>query len=196
VADYPQFRLVAGREYTAEFARQYDAIYAGFYVLLGVLAFPSLIAILNTLAIGVIERTREIGVMRSIGAVDMEIMRSVIFEGVAIGGISWFLGALFQPTIIFYGKDVLHLTDTQSSYLQAALAAHPSYDAARVALWQVFTAQGDHAKALATAAAIPDFRKERRFRSDWRVRVVFIGLTQDIKTLTNREVSQGLTSRK
>jgi len=51
VEDYPQFRLVAGREYTSEFAKQYDAIYAGFYVLLGVLAFPSLIAILNTLAI-------------------------------------------------------------------------------------------------------------------------------------------------
>lgn len=34
----------------------------------------------------------------------------------------WFLAALFQPTILFYGKDILRLTDTQSSYLQAALA--------------------------------------------------------------------------
>lgn len=34
----------------------------------------------------------------------------------------WFLGALFQPTIIFYGKDVLQLSDTESGYLQAALA--------------------------------------------------------------------------
>ena len=47
----------------AEFAQQYQSIISGFYVLLAVLAFPSLIAILNTLAIGVIERTREIGML-------------------------------------------------------------------------------------------------------------------------------------
>ena len=63
VADYPQFRLVAGSVYLAEFAQQYQSISSGFYVLLAVLAFPSLIAILNTLAIGVIERTREIGML-------------------------------------------------------------------------------------------------------------------------------------
>ncbi len=34
----------------------------------------------------------------------------------------WFLAALFQPTILFYGKDALHLDDTHSGYLQAALA--------------------------------------------------------------------------
>src|SRR5436305_12216071 len=60
VADYPQFRLVDSRQYLAEFGQQFDAIFAGVYVLLGVLSLPSLIAILNTLAIGVIERTREI----------------------------------------------------------------------------------------------------------------------------------------
>jgi putative ABC transport system permease protein len=44
----------------------------------------------------VLERTREIGVMRSIGAVDKEIMRTVIVEGMVIGGISWLLGALLS----------------------------------------------------------------------------------------------------
>jgi len=34
----------------------------------------------------------------------------------------WFLGALLQPTLVLYGKDVLHLDDLHSSYLQAALA--------------------------------------------------------------------------
>ncbi len=34
----------------------------------------------------------------------------------------WFLGALLQPTLVFYGKDVLHCDDLHSSYLQAALA--------------------------------------------------------------------------
>jgi acyl-[acyl-carrier-protein]-phospholipid O-acyltransferase/long-chain-fatty-acid--[acyl-carrier-protein] ligase len=46
----------------------------------------------------------------------------VLFLAVLANTFLWFLAALFQPTIIFYGKDVLHLDDTHSSYLQAALA--------------------------------------------------------------------------
>ena len=39
----------------------------------------------------ILERTREIGVMRAIGAVDLEIMKSVVIEGITIGLITWFL---------------------------------------------------------------------------------------------------------
>jgi acyl-[acyl-carrier-protein]-phospholipid O-acyltransferase/long-chain-fatty-acid--[acyl-carrier-protein] ligase len=34
----------------------------------------------------------------------------------------WFIGALLQPIILLYGKEVLHLGDKQNTYLQAALA--------------------------------------------------------------------------
>ncbi|MEW6306960.1 MAG: acyl-[ACP]--phospholipid O-acyltransferase [Verrucomicrobiota bacterium] len=34
----------------------------------------------------------------------------------------WFLGAVFDPTILIYGKDLLSLDDTQSGILRAALA--------------------------------------------------------------------------
>ena len=34
----------------------------------------------------------------------------------------WFLGALIQFNIVLYGSDVLHITETQSGYLQAAIA--------------------------------------------------------------------------
>jgi putative ABC transport system permease protein len=50
----------------------------------------------GTMGMNVLERTREIGVMRSIGAADREIMRTVIVEGVIIGGISWLLGSLLS----------------------------------------------------------------------------------------------------
>jgi acyl-[acyl-carrier-protein]-phospholipid O-acyltransferase/long-chain-fatty-acid--[acyl-carrier-protein] ligase len=46
----------------------------------------------------------------------------VLFLGVIGNTFLWFLGALLQPTILFYGKDILHLDDTHSGYLQAALA--------------------------------------------------------------------------
>jgi acyl-[acyl-carrier-protein]-phospholipid O-acyltransferase/long-chain-fatty-acid--[acyl-carrier-protein] ligase len=46
----------------------------------------------------------------------------VLFLGVIGNTFLWFLGALLQPTILFYGKDILHLDDTHNGYLQAALA--------------------------------------------------------------------------
>ena len=45
----------------------------------------------GTMSINVMERTREIGVMRTIGAVDSVIMQSVIIEGLVIGIITWIL---------------------------------------------------------------------------------------------------------
>ncbi|MCA9932043.1 MAG: ABC transporter permease [Anaerolineales bacterium] len=47
------------------------------------------IGLAGTMGMNVLERTREIGVMRAIGAVDLEIIKSVVIEGVMIGFISW-----------------------------------------------------------------------------------------------------------
>ena len=47
----------------------------------------------GAMSTNVLERTREIGVMRAIGASDGAILQIVIVEGVIIGLISWFLGA-------------------------------------------------------------------------------------------------------
>jgi putative ABC transport system permease protein len=94
VADYPQFRLVSGRAYSAEFGAQYQGIIAGFYVLLAVLALPSLIAILNTLAIGVIERTREIGMLRAIGATRRQVWRTIVAEALLLAAFGTAFGIL------------------------------------------------------------------------------------------------------
>lgn len=48
----------------------------------------------GTISTNVLERTREIGVMRAIGASDGAVLRIVIVEGVLIGLISWLLGAM------------------------------------------------------------------------------------------------------
>ncbi len=49
------------------------------------------IGLTGTMGMNVLERTREIGVMRAIGAVDFEITKSVVIEGVIIGLITWTL---------------------------------------------------------------------------------------------------------
>jgi putative ABC transport system permease protein len=50
------------------------------------------LGLMGTMSTNVLERTREIGVMRSIGASDGEVQRIVIVEGVIIGLISWLIG--------------------------------------------------------------------------------------------------------
>ncbi|MGW8226161.1 MAG: ABC transporter permease [Anaerolineales bacterium] len=49
------------------------------------------IGLMGTMSLNVLERTREIGVMRTIGAVDLVVMQSVIIEGLVIGLITWLL---------------------------------------------------------------------------------------------------------
>jgi putative ABC transport system permease protein len=49
----------------------------------------------GTMSMNVLERTREIGVMRAIGASDLSVLQVVIVEGLMIGLVSWALGSLF-----------------------------------------------------------------------------------------------------
>jgi putative ABC transport system permease protein len=52
------------------------------------------LGLMGTMSINVLERTREIGVMRAIGATDAAVLRIVMVEGILIGMLSWFIGAL------------------------------------------------------------------------------------------------------
>jgi len=59
------------------------------------------IGLTGTMGMNVLERTREIGVMRAIGAVDLAIIKLVVVEGVLIGLISWFLAVIFSFPISY-----------------------------------------------------------------------------------------------
>ena len=65
-------------------------------------AFVGSIGLTGTMGMNVLERTREIGVMRAIGATDFEIIKTVVIEGAMIGFISW-LFAIFLSLPISYG---------------------------------------------------------------------------------------------
>jgi putative ABC transport system permease protein len=108
VADYPQFKLVSGQAYVEEMIRQMETVFSFMYVLLAALALPSLIAILNTLAIGVIERTREIGMLRAVGATRPQISGSVLAEALllsSIGTVFGLVGGLYLGYMMILGMN-------------------------------------------------------------------------------------------
>lgn len=91
---YPQFKLVAGQAYIDQNLALFDAMFAGLYAMLIFLAIPSLIAMVNTLAIGVIERRREIGMLRAVGATRRQVRRVIVVEALILAAIGVAFGLL------------------------------------------------------------------------------------------------------
>jgi putative ABC transport system permease protein len=54
------------------------------------------IGLAGTMSMNVLERTREIGIVRAIGASDRAVTNLVMAEGLLIGGMSWILGTLLS----------------------------------------------------------------------------------------------------
>jgi putative ABC transport system permease protein len=92
--NYPTFKVVSGSEYYGTLKSQMDAAFSGLYIIFLLLAVPSLIAMLNTLTISVIERTREIGMIRAAGATRRQVRTMVIAEALLLASIGTALGIL------------------------------------------------------------------------------------------------------
>jgi putative ABC transport system permease protein len=91
---YPQFSVVEGRAYFEEMKGIFSSVFAALYVLFGFLAIPSLLTMLNTLAIGVIERTREIGMLRAVGTTRRQLRRMVLAEALLLAAFGTAFGLL------------------------------------------------------------------------------------------------------
>jgi putative ABC transport system permease protein len=61
----------------------------------------------GTMSMNVMERTREIGIMRSIGADDRAVMRTVIAEGLVIGFISFILAIFLSIPFTYALSDIV-----------------------------------------------------------------------------------------
>jgi putative ABC transport system permease protein len=110
---YPQYNLLNGKAYYDSMTGQLNAAFSAMYFVLALLALPSLIAMINTLAIGVIERTREIGMIRAVGSTQQQIQRMVLAEALILAAIGTafgiaaglYLGYLFVTAL----KDIFPL---------------------------------------------------------------------------------------
>jgi putative ABC transport system permease protein len=74
---------------------QFDILITFLLIMALLIAAVGGMGLMGTMSINVLERTREIGVMRAIGAATGSILQIVLVEGVLIGLVSWAQGVLF-----------------------------------------------------------------------------------------------------
>jgi putative ABC transport system permease protein len=98
-ASYKQAGIRFGGGLTSGMIRQQNELFFNILVAL-LLVMAVLMAavgglgLMGTMTLNVLERTREIGVMRAIGASNGSVRQIVLVEGVLIGALSWLIGAL------------------------------------------------------------------------------------------------------
>lgn len=89
--DYPAFKLYESQQWREEQQATFNQTYVMFYALIAILALPSLLALVNTLAMSVLARTREIGMLRAVGATRRQVRRMVMAESLLLS----LIGSLF-----------------------------------------------------------------------------------------------------
>jgi putative ABC transport system permease protein len=98
-ADIQVVQVLTGDLVTRQNTAQIDLLVMFMIVMAGLLALVGGLGLASTMSMNVIERTREIGVIRAIGAGNSDVMQLVIVEGVLIGLISFLLAAIFAIPI-------------------------------------------------------------------------------------------------
>ena len=98
-----------GHSLVEDSSRPLDTL-TGFLLIMAVLtAMVGSIGLMGTMSMNVLDRTREIAVMRAIGASDRAVMSLVLVEGVLIGLISWLVGVALAMPISKLLSDTIHL---------------------------------------------------------------------------------------
>lgn len=94
VRDFPQMSLYNTAAFRELQEQTFNQFYALFYVLLAMMAIPSLLALLNNLAMSVISRTREIGMLRAVGSTRGQVRRMVMAESLLLASIGVVTGVV------------------------------------------------------------------------------------------------------
>lgn len=83
-----------GYSLTATTADGLNILTSFLLIMASLIALVGSIGLTGTMSMNVLERTREIGIMRAIGASDRAVINLVMIEGLLIGILSWFFGTL------------------------------------------------------------------------------------------------------
>ncbi|MEV6577225.1 FtsX-like permease family protein [Streptomyces sp. NPDC051582] len=117
LAEYPQYAVQNQTDYKQTLKDQVGQLLNMVYGLLGLAIIVAVLGVVNTLALSVVERTREIGLMRAIGLSRRQLRRMIRLESVVIAlfgallglglGMGW--GATAQQLLALEGLKVLEI---------------------------------------------------------------------------------------
>ena len=121
VADLPTVSVNDQAEFAAEQRQPIDRLLFIVYALLGLAVVIAVLGIVNTLALSVIERIREIGLLRAVGLSRRQLRTMLRLEAVAIALLGAVLGVVvglafalaLQRSLADDGLDVLAIPGTQ-----------------------------------------------------------------------------------
>ncbi len=117
LADYPTVQVQSQAEFRDQITASVDQVLLVMVMLLSLAILIAVLGIVNTLVLSVVERTREIGMLRAVGALRRQIRSMVVLEALVIavyGAIVglvlgvWFAVAL-QRTLVEQGIEVLDI---------------------------------------------------------------------------------------
>lgn len=110
----PDISLTAGNEFSQAAGQIFDFIISAVNGLLLMSVVVALIGIVNTMSLSIIERKRELGLLRVVGMVDRRVRRMVRFESIMIstlGTVSGLLMGMFMGFSLVFAIDRLSGAD-------------------------------------------------------------------------------------
>jgi len=104
--------------YYGNFTDVFDIILVVLMVMALMLAIVGGLGLTGTLGMNVLERTREIGVLRAVGASNPSVRKVIVIEGLVVGILSWIFGAFLSgPAGWTLARAVVNTTlETESSF--------------------------------------------------------------------------------
>jgi putative ABC transport system permease protein len=156
LATYPNVVLQDRQESRARLRDEVDGLLTMVILLLALSIVIAALGIVNTLALSVIERTREIGLLRAVGMSRRQLRRMVRYESVTIAAFGAVLGLTLgvasgwavQRTLAAEGVDVLSVPHAQLALYAAAAAViglaaavWPAWRAARMDVLHAITTE-------------------------------------------------------
>lgn len=106
-------------QFYAMFTDVFNIILVVLVIMAAVLAVVGGLGLTGTMGMNVLERTREIGVLRAVGASNGSVRRMVVLEGMTVALIAWVLGAAAS------GPSGWALS---SAVIRAVLSSNPTYE--------------------------------------------------------------------
>lgn len=92
-ADFPQIQVQSAAEYREEITGQVDFLLTTLTGFLGLAILIAFIGIVNTMALSIFERTRELGLLRAVGMTRTQVHKMVRWEAAIVSSVGAFFGA-------------------------------------------------------------------------------------------------------